>query len=310
MTNERRRFLALCEPEKTPPKKHTTTVNFDSVIKFSVEYDLDQIQVYLEKCFRALARERFPNDWTKVTLEVGLYDEYYDHESHDLFAGLYCNVEGATPISLDRHMELSAPLWNKSPSREKLAKDIAAKMESYIRSTIGDSVIYLIVREIRANDAACRTSNWRISKKEFNRLSSIPPIGLIPLPPKRGGRRNVKIADQPEDVLRALGSEYIELKPVFKKVKKDAKRYYNNNKNNWRSHLARDYPILNSYPDMLDKMEQVYFGGLSDHEASGTVLDPWEVAYEIAARRAIPDYKSFGATADTLRRHAILPEVN
>jgi hypothetical protein len=93
-------------------------------------------------------------------------------------------------------------------------------------------------------------------------------------------------------------------------VKKDANRHYRNNKNNWRLHLALDYPILNSYPDMLDKMEQVYFGGPSDQEASDIVLDPWEVAYEIAARRAISDYKLFGATADTLSRHAILPKVN
>ena len=167
-----------------------------------------------------------------------------------------------------------------------------------------------MLRDIRASEAACRASDGQVSKEEFRKLSYIPPSALSPLPSQRGGRRNVKIADQPEDVFRTLGREYAILRPALKRVRKDAKLYYGKNKSNWRSHLLLDYPVLNGHPDILEKMEKVYFGSPSDRDASGTLLDPWEVAIEISARRVIPGYKPFDASADTLRIHAIRPKSN
>src|SRR5262245_8820313 len=141
MAEKRRPILVYCEREEPVPQNHVTTVDFEGVLKCSIEYEPTRLQDYLEKCFRALMRERFHEEWTKATLKVGLYDEFLGEDPpgtdrHNLAAGFYCDPENQNPVSLDTYMELSEPLWNKEPSRQKLSKNIAAKMESYIRCSL------------------------------------------------------------------------------------------------------------------------------------------------------------------------------
>lgn len=123
-----------------------------------------------------------------------------------------------------------------------------------------------------------------------------------------GGARYIKIADWSVAQREKLGTEHENLKDTFKKIRKDCKKLYAENKNTWRDHIEIDYPILKDYPDILEKMERVYFGDTADINASGTRLDPYEIRWEIAARRASPDYEPFSTTAETLSKHAIKPK--
>lgn len=121
-----------------------------------------------------------------------------------------------------------------------------------------------------------------------------------------GGARYIKVADWPKEHLQKLGSEYAVLTDVLTTVKKDAKKYHLKDARTWRSHLELDYPVLKDHPDILDKIGQVYFGYESGIHPSVTSLEPYQIAWEIAARLSSPLYNQFSATAETLSKHAIL----
>ena len=115
----------------------------------------------------------------------------------------------------------------------------------------------------------------------------------------RGGRRNVKVANLPEEIRRALGRRYVELKDDLTTVRRDVQALIRLNQD-WRPAILKDpnYGVLKDHPDLLEDLQ--LRGG----------LDPWQIAIEIAAREAIPNYENNGVSANTLKSIAILPDDN
>lgn len=124
----------------------------------------------------------------------------------------------------------------------------------------------------------------------------------------RGGAQNVKIADWSKEELEKLGAEYVGLKPKLSRVKRDAKRLHNKDSRTWQSHLKIDYPMLEEYADILTVMGRVYFAYESDIHPQVATLEPYEIAWEIAARRSSLNYEPFSAKAETFNKHAIRPK--
>ncbi|MEN3333088.1 MAG: hypothetical protein V7641_2453 [Blastocatellia bacterium] len=115
----------------------------------------------------------------------------------------------------------------------------------------------------------------------------------------RGGRRNVKVADLPEEIRRALGKRYEELKDDLTTAKRDVQTLIRLNQD-WRSSILKDakYGVLKNHPDLLEDL----------HLRGG--LDPWQIAIQIAAREIIPGYVNNNVSANTLKNIAILPNNN
>ena len=113
----------------------------------------------------------------------------------------------------------------------------------------------------------------------------------------RGGAHNVKIGDLPEEIRRALGKRYNELKHSLSSIKREAKTLalYNTD---WRSALMQRHDILRSHADLIDRL--VLQGD----------VEPWQIYIEIAARETIPGYFQLKRkpSANTLRAIAIIPK--
>lgn len=123
---------------------------------------------------------------------------------------------------------------------------------------------------------------------------------------KHGGARYIKAANLPEDVKRALGKRYIELRDSLTNVKKDAKTALEYVGNDWRNRILNKYPILENHPDLIEEINP--YKPPNDAEASDAERAPWEIAIEIAARETIPDYTPRRVSGETLKKHAIFPD--
>jgi hypothetical protein len=121
---------------------------------------------------------------------------------------------------------------------------------------------------------------------------------------RRGGARNVKVANLPEDIKEALGSRYVELKETFKSLKGDAKTFASAS-NDWRTLILGKYPVMGQHPDLLKHIDPLYIPENAD--GFDRILDQWEIAIEIAAREIIPDYEKYSVGGDALKGAAILP---
>jgi len=174
-------------------------------------------------------------------------------------------------------------------------------------------------------DDACIEASWSeaqcdfIAKMRLGRLDTLNPRaakfladGLTLLlwmqermtKEMRGGRNNVKVADLEEDIRKALGKRYVELRDNLKNIRRDAKSLISV-VDDWRASILRKYEIFNNYPDLLEKIDPYSVPG--DDNASEGVIAPWEIAIEIAAREAIPGYVNNSVSSDTLRKILILP---
>ena len=120
----------------------------------------------------------------------------------------------------------------------------------------------------------------------------------------RGGRRNVKVADLPEEVKSALGKRYLELKDDLTNVKREAKAIASTT-SDWRQLILNKYSILATQRDLLDQIDP--YPVPRDADASNRIRAPWEIAIEIAARETIPKYEPCSVSPDSLKRAAILP---
>jgi hypothetical protein len=118
-----------------------------------------------------------------------------------------------------------------------------------------------------------------------------------------GGARNVKVADLPKETRRALGKRYEELRDALRNMKQDAKTFASAT-DDWRRLVLNKYPILETHPDLLDQIDP--YRVPRDAAASDKILDPWEIAIEIAARETIPNYEH--VSADSLKKAANLPK--
>jgi hypothetical protein len=123
--------------------------------------------------------------------------------------------------------------------------------------------------------------------------------------PSHGGARNIKVANQPEDIKRALGKRYLELKDSLTSVKQDAKAAAEYLGSEWRNRILSNYPILKNHPDLVEEIDPHKVP--SDPDASDREMAPWEIAFEIAARETIPDYTHRSVSGETLKKHAIFP---
>jgi hypothetical protein len=124
-------------------------------------------------------------------------------------------------------------------------------------------------------------------------------------PRGRGGRNNVKVADLPESVKKALGRKYVELKEVLTNVKQDAKAARKLLKDDWSNSILTNYPILKQHEDFLKEIDPL--ASPSNPDGSGGKA-PWEIAIEIAARETIPKYnKEKPVSAGSLIKAAIIP---
>jgi hypothetical protein len=119
-----------------------------------------------------------------------------------------------------------------------------------------------------------------------------------------GGRRNIKVADLPEDVKKALGKRYAELGEGLRPVRQDAKTLASTVRD-WKAFILAKHPILNSHPDLLEQIDPQ--AAPSDEDASERIMAPWQIAIEIAARETIPDYEHYSVSSDALKRAAIIP---
>jgi hypothetical protein len=122
---------------------------------------------------------------------------------------------------------------------------------------------------------------------------------------KRGGARNVKVSDKPQNIKEALGEEYVKLRDALTNVKQDAKVVSGIMGNEWRTHILKKYPVLKNHPDLLERVDP--YGVPSNPDASDGRA-PWQIAIEIAAREVIPGYKNNSTSADALKKAAIIPK--
>lgn len=125
----------------------------------------------------------------------------------------------------------------------------------------------------------------------------------------RGGRHNVKVADLPETIKKALGKKYVELRDSLTNVKQDAKAAYSmQGEEAWRESILKKYPIFKIYPELLDAIDPYRIPDNSDGSGG---MAPWEIAIQIAAREVIVDYESIPIKkrpkADALRKALIIP---
>jgi hypothetical protein len=125
----------------------------------------------------------------------------------------------------------------------------------------------------------------------------------------RGGRNNVKVADLPEAVKKALGRRYVELRDNLTNVKQDARAAFKfAGESGWREHFLKQYPIFNIYPDLLSEIDPY---NIPDNSDGSGGMAPWEIAIQIAAREVILDFESIPVKkrpkADALRTALILP---
>ena len=72
-------------------------------------------------------------------------------------------------------------------------------------------------------------------------------------------------------------------------MKRDAKTFASVS-DDWLPLILKKYPILAEHPDLIRHIDPYYVP--EDVDASDKVLDPWEIAIEIAAREVIPDYQN------------------
>lgn len=135
-----------------------------------------------------------------------------------------------------------------------------------------------------------------IFQSEWEQLK--PILGIT-----SGGARNVKVADLPEKVRVALGARYEVLRDALRNVKQDAKTFASAT-DDWLRLVLKKYPVLETHPDLLDQINP--YPVPRDADASDKILDPWEIAIEIAARETIPNYQH--VSADSLKKAAILPK--
>lgn len=119
----------------------------------------------------------------------------------------------------------------------------------------------------------------------------------------RGGRRNVKVASLSRETKKALGKRYEELRDGIRHIKHNAKVMASVN-NDWSLQIFEYYPVLSEHQDLLKHVDPYLVP--EDANASEKILDPWEIAIEIAARETIPNYKKNSVSADILRQAAIL----
>lgn len=128
---------------------------------------------------------------------------------------------------------------------------------------------------------------------------------LLPILP-RGGRRKAKVAHLEEEVRKALGKRYTELRDCLTNVKRDAKVFASAKNVDWRASILDKYDILKNHTDLLENIDP--YSVPSDRDASHRVKAPWEIAIIIAAREKIPCYENNGASPDALKKAAILPD--
>jgi hypothetical protein len=115
------------------------------------------------------------------------------------------------------------------------------------------------------------------------------------------------VADQPEHIKRALGTEYVRLQKELKLIKRDAKAYHKRDVKNWRKHFLLQYPHFENQDDLLNEIK-AWCGELPDSNMPERVRAPWEIMIELAARATIPNYSINSVTPGVLVEHAILPE--
>jgi hypothetical protein len=123
-----------------------------------------------------------------------------------------------------------------------------------------------------------------------------------------GGPNNVKVANLPKHIKKALGARYVALLNALGNVKQDAKTFFRTEGDKWCSKLLELYPILKSHDDFLKDIHPYFVP--SDPEATNRIYEQWEIAIEIAAREKIPNYIRRSVTPRTLKNCAIFPNSN
>lgn len=140
--------------------------------------------------------------------------------------------------------------------------------------------------------------DWLVGKDRMEMQGSVKS--------QHGGARNVKVANQPKDIKKALGEKYEELRGRLTNVKQDAKTAAEYFGQDWRSRILDKYPILENHPDLVEEIDPHKVP--SNPEATDGEMAPWQISAEIAARETIPNYTPKSVSGETLRKHAIFPD--
>lgn len=210
----------------------------------------------------------------------------------------YIQTEGAQEREL-----MSVHVW----SVVLIARDVEAKLMAYWhanpRIPVYGRIRGPIWNTILSNMTLSHPNDMRVLADGVEILRRNP---LRTWKTKRGGAHNVKVADKPAHIRKALGKRYVELRDCLTNVRKDAKSLATFLGDGWREQVLKKYPIFEKHLDLLEEIAP--YREPSNPEASDGEMAPWQITWEIAARETIPDYVNRSVSADALKKTAILPD--